>query len=134
MVVASDDFFVLGILNSKLHLDWVLAQSSTLKSDTRYTNTTCFQTFPFPENVRDSQQQKVRDVMQELEEFRKQECISREVTITTFYNNFHSEPSSKLFKLHQKLDSLVTKSYGWKYINSKNYNDNLLSLNKKRKI
>ncbi|MCP5061482.1 MAG: class I SAM-dependent DNA methyltransferase [Ignavibacteriae bacterium] len=132
MVIASDDFFVLGILNSKLHLDWVLAQSSTLKADTRYTNTTCFLTFPFPKNVTESQQQKVREVMVELEDFRKQECISRSITITTLYNNFYNEPSSKLFKFHQKLDSLACGSYGWKYNATKNYNDNLLSLNNKR--
>ncbi|MCA6545233.1 MAG: DUF559 domain-containing protein [Pseudanabaena sp. M074S1SP2A07QC] len=48
MVIASDDFYILGILTSKLHRLWVKAQSSTLKGDTRYTNTTCFETFPFP--------------------------------------------------------------------------------------
>ncbi|MCL1493827.1 MAG: DUF559 domain-containing protein [Pseudanabaena sp. Salubria-1] len=48
MVIASDDFYMLGILTSKLHRLWVKAQSSTLKGDTRYTNTTCFETFPFP--------------------------------------------------------------------------------------
>jgi SAM-dependent methyltransferase len=47
MVVASDDYYILGILNSKLHRGWVKAQASSLKGDTRYTNTTCFETFPF---------------------------------------------------------------------------------------
>ncbi|MFZ4729185.1 MAG: DNA methyltransferase, partial [Pseudanabaena sp.] len=47
-VVASDDFYLLGILTSKLHRLWVKAQSSTLEDRTRYTNTTCFETFPFP--------------------------------------------------------------------------------------
>ncbi|WP_039900737.1 DNA methyltransferase, partial [Microcystis sp. T1-4] len=31
MVIASDDFYILGILNSKIHRLWVKAQSSTLK-------------------------------------------------------------------------------------------------------
>jgi len=48
IVVASNDFYMLGILTSKVHRLWVKAQSSTLKGDTRYTNTTCFETFPFP--------------------------------------------------------------------------------------
>jgi len=48
MVVASDDFYVLGILTSKIHRLWVKAQSSTLEDRTKYTNTTCFETFPFP--------------------------------------------------------------------------------------
>jgi len=129
MVVASDDFFILGILNSKLHLDWVLAQRSTLKSDTRYTNTTCFMTFPFPANVTNMQKQKVRKIMTELENFRTQEAISRNCTITTLYNNFFHEPSSKLFKLHQKLDKYVCNCYGWKYNNTISYNDEIFNLN-----
>lgn len=48
VVVASDDYYVLGILTSNVHRLWVKAQSSTLKGDTRYTHTTCFKTFPFP--------------------------------------------------------------------------------------
>ncbi len=129
MVVASDDFFILGILNSKLHLDWVLAQRSTLKSDTRYTNTTCFMTFPFPANIKTSQKQKVRKIMTELETFRTKEAISRNCTITTFYNNFFHEPSSKLFKLHQKLNKEICNCYGWKYSSKKSYNDELFNLN-----
>jgi len=129
MVIASDDFFILGILNSKLHLDWVLAQSSTLKSDTRYTNTTCFLTFPFPENVDKSQKQKVRSIMEELENFRKDEAISRKCTITTLYNNFYTEPSSKLYKLHKDLNKAVCDCYGWNYKESKIYNDEIFNLN-----
>ena len=46
-VIASDDFYVLGILTSKVHRVWVKAQSSTLEDRTRYTHNTCFETFPF---------------------------------------------------------------------------------------
>ncbi|MFM6472849.1 MAG: type IIL restriction-modification enzyme MmeI, partial [Dolichospermum sp.] len=38
-VLALDDFYILGILTSNIHRVWVKAQSSTLKGDTRYTNT-----------------------------------------------------------------------------------------------
>jgi type II restriction/modification system DNA methylase subunit YeeA len=129
MVITSDDFFVLGILNSKLHLDWVLAQSSTLKSDTRYTNTTCFMTFPFPDNVEEYKKEQVRSVMKELESFRTKEAISRKCTITTFYNNFFNETSSNLFILHKRLDKAVCDCYGWKYSDSKSYNDEIFKLN-----
>ncbi len=46
-VVASDDYYLLGVLTSKLHRDWINAQKSTLEDRTAYTNTTCFETFPF---------------------------------------------------------------------------------------
>ncbi len=129
MVVASDDFFILGILNSKLHLDWVLAQRSTLEDRTRYTNTTCFETFPFPDNAKEVQKEKVRSIMKELEKFRVDGAILRKCTMTVFYNNFFNEPSSNLFKLHKKLDKAVCNCYGWEYSDSKSYNDELLLLN-----
>lgn len=49
IVVASEDFYIPGILRSATHRKWVMAQSSTIKGDTRYTKTTCFETFPFPQ-------------------------------------------------------------------------------------
>ncbi len=132
MVVASDDYFILGVLNSKVHLDWVLAQRSTLEDRTRYTNTTCFETFPFPLQVNKKSREQIVKVMTELEEFRKTECISRDCSITAFYNDFFNEPSSKLFKLHEKLNQEVVKSYGWKFVKDKTYNPEIFKLNKER--
>jgi len=130
MVVASDDFFILGILNSKIHLDWVEAQRSTLKSDTRYTNTTCFETFPFPVKPTEKQKEEVRKIMTELENFRVELAISREKKITDIYNDFYLEPTSQLYKLHRKLDRCVAESYGWKYIEADDYKQKLFDLNR----
>jgi hypothetical protein len=47
-----EDHFTFGILHSKLHLVWALANGSQLReqeSGARYTPTSCFETFPFPE-------------------------------------------------------------------------------------
>ncbi len=129
MVVTSDDYFIQGVLNSQIHMDWVISQSSTLKSDIRYTNTTCFETFPFPNYAKESLKESVRSIMSELESFRKKECMERDITITDFYNNFIHEPASKLYKLHQALDKSVIKCYGWKYKENHNYNVDLLNLN-----
>ena len=46
----SDDFFF-GVLHSRIHEAWSLAQGTQLRekeSGFRYTPTTCFETFPFP--------------------------------------------------------------------------------------
>ncbi|MEY2832525.1 MAG: hypothetical protein RLZZ574_1783, partial [Cyanobacteriota bacterium] len=50
VVVTSEDFYLLGILTSKVHRSWMEAQKSTLKADIAYTHKTCFETFPFPQN------------------------------------------------------------------------------------
>lgn len=48
MVIALSDAYHFGLLQSKLHSSWAWARGSTLKGDLRYTNTTIFETFPFP--------------------------------------------------------------------------------------
>jgi hypothetical protein len=52
VVFASDDDVVFGVLHSRSHEVWALAQGSQLRekeSGFRYTPTSCFETFPFPE-------------------------------------------------------------------------------------
>jgi|CXWL01.1.fsa_nt_gi hypothetical protein len=44
----SDDAFW-GILSSKIHEIWSLSQGTRLETRPRYTPTTCFETFPFPQ-------------------------------------------------------------------------------------
>ncbi len=47
-VIARDDDYSLGVLQSKIHLVWALKQGSSLEDRPRYTPTTTFETFPFP--------------------------------------------------------------------------------------
>lgn len=132
MVVASDDFYVLGILNSRLHLDWVKAQASTLEDRTRYTNTTCFETFPFLWDAPEAVKNKIRPLAQALDEFRLNYMLEHKIGITTLYNQFFHEETSQLFKLHAKLDKAVCESvYGWDYDPTQNYNESLYALNQK---
>jgi hypothetical protein len=44
----SDDYFF-GVLHSRPHLLWALTLGTRLETRPRYTPTTCFETFPFPE-------------------------------------------------------------------------------------
>ncbi|GCL46538.1 DNA methyltransferase [Microcystis aeruginosa] len=111
MVIASDDFYILGILNSKIHRLWVKAQSSTLEDRTRYTNTTCFETFPFPQTPSRELVEKIRQTAGELHEYRSQQMEKKQWGITKLYNQFFNEPSSQLYQLHQKLDKLVMEAY-----------------------
>ncbi|MEA5575513.1 DNA methyltransferase [Anabaena sp. UHCC 0451] len=113
MVIASDDFYILGILTSNVHQIWVKAQSSTLKGDTRYTNTTCFETFPFPQTADIKIVQQIRTKAEELHQYRTQQMEIKQWGITTLYNKFFNEPSSQLYKLHQQLDKLVMTAYNF---------------------
>jgi methylase of polypeptide subunit release factors len=134
MVIASDDYYILGILNSNIHRLWVKAQSSTLEDRTRYTNTTCFETFPFPQNpgVGASRRggsrtaptsrnaptgtivEQIRNKTIELHQYRTEQMSKKQWGITQLYNAYFHEPASKLYQLHQQLDALVMQAYNFK--------------------
>ncbi len=122
-VITSDDFYVLGILTSKVHRLWVKAQSSTLKGDTRYTHNFCFETFPFPQIDHNTPTnkglkplayiEKIRATMQELHQYRSKEMDSQQYGITKLYNSHFHQEGCNLYKLHAKLDKLVMQAYGF---------------------
>lgn len=126
-VVASDDFYILGILTSKIHRLWVKAQSSTLKGDTRYTHNSCFETFPFPQKPENKLIDEIRAKAQELHEYRSEQMEAKQWGITTLYNKFFNEPTSQLYKLHQQLDQLVIQAYSFN--SSDDILEKLLQLN-----
>jgi hypothetical protein len=118
-IVASEDFYVLGILTSRLHRIWMEAQMSTLEDRISYTHNSCFETFPFPQlspNTSKKAKQtieKIRATMQELHQYRSQQMDSKQWGITKLYNSYFHEPASQLYKLHAKLDKLVMQAYGF---------------------
>ncbi len=87
-VVASNDYYILGILTSDSHRVWVKSQSSTLKGDTRYTHKTCFETFPFPQTSSPAIVQKIRDKALELHQYRSQQMEQKQWGITKLYNAY----------------------------------------------
>ncbi len=126
--VASDDFYILGILSSNIHRTWMHAQKSTLKADIAYTHNTCFETFPFPQNPDAKLVQQIRAKAEELHQYRTEQMESKQWGITTIYNKFFNEPSSQLYKLHEQLDKLVMQAY--KFKTKDDILEKLLTLNK----
>jgi hypothetical protein len=51
VVFAFDDNSHFSVLQSSFHNSWVLKYASSLKGDTRYTPSDCFETYPFPKNL-----------------------------------------------------------------------------------
>ncbi len=127
VVVASDDFYVFGILTSNIHRTWMHAQKSTLKADIAYTHNTCFETFPFPQTPDKKLVEKIRDKAKELHQYRSEQMEAKQWGITALYNAFFHEPSSKLYKLHAELDRLVMQAYDFK--DSDDILEKLLELN-----
>ncbi len=49
IAIGRDDDYLFGVLHSHLHEVWALQLGTRLETRPRYTPTTCFETFPFPE-------------------------------------------------------------------------------------
>jgi SAM-dependent methyltransferase len=125
--VTSDDWYIFGILTSNIHREWVDAQKSTLTDRPRYTHTTCFNTFPFPQMVTTEQTEAIRQTMIELNDYRDGWMTERQKGITDLYNRYYDEPASKLCQLHRALDGQVLIAYGWSA--EEDLLSNLLDLN-----
>lgn len=128
-VVASEDYYVLGILTSNVHRVWMHAQKSTLGTTIAYTHNTCFETFPFPQNPCRGERlfaptsrnaptgkivEQIRNKTMELHQYRTEQMEQKQWGITQLYNTYFHEPASKLYQLHQELDKLVMQAYKFK--------------------
>lgn len=116
---ARDDDYFLGVLHSAVHEAWARGHGTQLReveSGFRYTPTTTFETFPFPEPT-DEQRQGVAEAAKTLDTLRRgwllpqdlSEADLRGRTLTNLYN----DPPSWLSNAHEALDRTVYAAYGW---------------------
>lgn len=112
-VIASDDYYILGILTSNIHRLWVKAQSSTLGETLRYTHNTCFETFPFPQTPSKTDVKRIRETVIKLHEYRSKEMEKKGWRITQMYNQYFNGFASKLYQFYQELDQLVMSAYNF---------------------
>ena len=127
IVFARDDDYFFGILHSRIHGVWARAQGTQLReeeSGARYTPTTSFETFPFPEVDATSSSRSERgadaastisDAARELVEKRDAWLAGTDPgdkkprTLTRLYN----DRPTWLDLAHRNLDSAVFAAYGW---------------------
>jgi len=111
-VFAFDDDYALGVLTSSIHQAWAHSESSTLEDRPRYTPTSCFETFPWPqpdEVVR----KEIGSIAAELIAARQAICVENEIGLTVLYNQVDDGAWSDLHELHRRLDEAVARAYGW---------------------
>jgi hypothetical protein len=94
--VASDDFYLLDLLTSDVHRQWMHAQKGTLKGDIAYTHDTIFETFPFPQIVAPAQVQQIRQAMITINDYRNEVMVARNWGITDLHNAYFHEPAGRL--------------------------------------
>jgi hypothetical protein len=86
MVIASDDAFILGCVQSSFFLSWFSVSGSTLEDRPRFIKSRCFDPFPFPE-ASHAQKTRIRTIAEALDAHRK-DVLSRHphLTLTGLYN------------------------------------------------
>jgi hypothetical protein len=150
--VASDDSFIHGVLSSRFHVGWALSAGGRLGigNDPRYTSTTTFAPFPFPDCT-EEQKARVRELGEQLDAHRKRRQAEHPtLTLTEMYNVLEklrageqlSEREratherglvSVLRQLHDELDAAVADAYGWPHaLSDEEILERLVRLNAER--
>ncbi len=145
IVLTFDDDLHFGLLQNSIHQSWVQKYASALKSDTRYTPSDVFETFPLPKIPDD-----IKSNLEALSKsyfLKRKELMQRiEIGLTKTYNLFHDnnlndgnniwlkkhlqkydeinyseikDNINKLRDLQVRLDNIVLSSYGWSDLNLK---------------
>jgi hypothetical protein len=132
VVIGSSDAYTLGVLSSRVHVDWALAAGGRLGvgNDPVYSKTLCFDPFPFPESS-EPQKNLIRDIAERLCAHRKRQQEQHPwLTLTGMYNMVEKLRSGETFSeedrsiyeaglvgvlrlLHDELDAAVFEAYGW---------------------
>jgi hypothetical protein len=128
--IASSDAYLLGVLSSRIHVDWALAVGGTLEDRPTYTKSRCFEPFPFPDPS-EPQRERIRFLGEQLDAHRKRcQEAHPDLTLTEMYNVLEelragqplNAASQTIYEhglitvlrgLHDDLDCAVAEAYGW---------------------
>lgn len=126
------DALSLGVLSSRVHVEWALASGGHLGvgNDPVYVKTRCFDPFPFPD-CDEAQKEAIRKIGDSLDSHRKrQQRLHSALTLTEMYNVLEKLRVKEqltiedqeiyemgligiLRELHDELDAAVFAAYGW---------------------
>lgn len=132
VLFAFDDAMILGILSSRIHTIWSLAQKTRLGqgNDPVYVKSLCFDPFPFPV-ISQLNLAPMRALAEELDATRKTALSENpDLTLTGLYNALEKLRQDTplddndrgvvtrgrvliLKELHERIDAAVFRAYGW---------------------
>jgi len=123
MVIALPDYYHFGILQSRWHETWAWARGSTLKGDLRYTNTTIFETFPFPRlpkgtydprlRPETTKAERIAKAAKTFDELRRATCQAAGVGLTKVHQRMKEGEFRPLQSSYDALNEAVASGYGF---------------------
>ncbi|MGI9020100.1 MAG: DNA methyltransferase [Solirubrobacterales bacterium] len=111
-VFTFEDDYVMGVLTSSVHGAWARSESSTLRIDLRYTPTSCFETFPWPQPEH-GMREEIGNISKGLIQRRQAICLESAIGLTELYNQVDDGAWQDIAALHGDLDAAVLRAYGW---------------------
>jgi hypothetical protein len=121
-VIAREDDYFFGVLQSALHDSWSLQAGSTLEDRPRYTATATFETFPFPwppgkepegSPLVDTISNAARKLVEKRDAWLNPPGASGEELQARTLTNLYNARPAWLADAHRKLDEAVFAAYGW---------------------
>jgi len=113
-IFASESDALYGFISSEIHRSWSRTRGSTMRNDSRYTPTDCFETFALPSDDAST----IGETMRTLHGHRAALMRASERGLTAAYNRVHAPKETDaevliLRELHRTLDVAVLAAYGW---------------------
>jgi len=78
------------VFQSNIHSHWAWKYGSTMKTDLRYTPSTCIETFPLPQRLSQETESELEKIGEAYHEFRRQLMLDMQLGLTKTYNLFHN--------------------------------------------
>jgi hypothetical protein len=111
-IFALDSDYAMGVLTSRVHTDWAAKKSSTFEDRIRYTPSSAFETFPWPQ-ASEHERDTISRIAQDLIALRRTLCADHGIGLTTLYNRLDEGAYDDLRSLHRELDLAVIATFGW---------------------
>lgn len=111
MAIYNADIFLLGLLQSRMHMVWLRVIGGKLKMDYSYSNTLVYNTFPIP-NISSRRRKEIENQILKIIDIRDEEGG----TLAELYGSPLAEKNPKpmnprLLAAHQELDEVVDRAY-----------------------
>ena len=106
MVIYNAPIWLLGILESKMHMVWLRSIGGKLKTDYRYSAGLVYNTFPLPE-LSDSRKNMLEEAVFEMLDVREEEGG----TLAELYGGANKPMNERLRQAHEKIDGIVERAY-----------------------
>ena len=105
-VIPNATLFEFGILNSKMHMTWVVYTCGRIKSDYRYSNEMVYNNYPWPKTIDTKNKKLIEEKAQKILDERSK-C--KDLSLAKLYDP--SKMPAELLKAHKSLDKAVDTCY-----------------------